>query len=171
MNEELADRYWAVRFESRKRQFYYSGRMRFWAFLNAAAQIAGFIASIGAYIAIMQGHSTIAKWAALAVAAISAIALCLKAGDKARECQRFYMAYVHLEGTVPPPSSGKQTEDAATTAERELRELVGADAWQIPCLDKQCDNAACVAFGVPPRFRLGWIARTVGQILPIPFAG
>ena len=169
MEDQIADRYWAVRFESRKRQFYYCARMRFWAFLDTASQILGLVCASNAFVAVTQGNAAWSRWAVLAVATISIASICMKAGERARDCQRLYMEFVGLEGDVPPPGNGEQTMKGADDAERKLRNLISADPWEMPCLDALCDNLACIAFGMSERLRLSWIERTIGRYVPIEY--
>ena len=169
MSETLADRYWAVRFESRRRQFYYSGRMTFWAWLDSLAQIAGFMTATAAFVALAQGHDAFGKWSALLVATLSALAICLKAGERARECQRLYSAYVNIECMVPPPDHAEQTAASADMAEAELRRINSCIGWGMPCYDALCYNDACVSFGINPACDFSWIERTIGRWLPIRY--
>lgn len=168
MNEEIANRYWDIRFDARSRAIYYSRRLIFWTGLEMFAQLGEFVLSTAAFIALTRDHATFGMWTTFAVSLLSFLALWFGAGKRARKCAVLSRDYDLVVAEVPPYYE-IQTMEGAAKAKKRLDALRAREDTALDCLGIACYIDTCIEYGAKPQWRLNWIERTIGRWLPIPY--
>lgn len=168
MDATLEDRYWQIRFEARLRGLY-NGRMaRRCAFFGLSVNFLEFVLSTSAVGALFARHATLGIVLASVVAALSFISLVLRVERRGFEHEERSKEYGLLEDAADETAE-RRTEAGWHSLKERFGRLMSEETATLDCMEVVCHCDTMESFGMRPIMRLGWIERTVGRFLPIPY--
>src|SRR5580658_561342 len=170
--EAMKDVYYTTRFGALSSIRYLSKRRSFFDFLHAFSKAVAAILGGAAFFVLVGGKDVeMAKWAALAVAIVSALDVAFGFAERARKAdrqdQRFAELAADLEALDPEDLDPKAVRNAA-----EKRLMIEKDdptvlvALNIICHDEE---AVAEGYGEEELHKMGWVQRQCAQILTMPW--
>ena len=175
MDEKTADgtienEWWKMRFGLRRSYFYHEKRVLFWrTLLFFTHGIEAALTSTAVAFLFCEGSRTVTQWAVLVSAILSFVAVWFGAEKRIQANMAKKAGFAALEDRIPPQRE-KWTAELLEEIRRARIALERDDDVVLECVDALARNAACRSFGIPEDKRLNFFERTVGRILPIPYA-
>ena len=171
MADETIDReFWNLRFGLRRSYFYHEKRVLFWrVVLFLAHGLETALTSTAAAFLFCESNKSVTQWLVLVSAILSFVVVWFGAERRIQINMEKKARFLDLEGKIPAKKD-RYSEELLDELCTERRNIERDDDVVLPCVSALARNDACRALGVPEDRKISFIERTIGRILPIPYA-